>query len=312
MPFWPQSIDRIPMKVYLNGHIIDADQATVSVQDAGFTHAVGLFETMQAFHGKVFRLDAHLSRLAASAVEVGLVRKLDTAPLRAAVHDTLAANDMAFARIRLTVTAGSISLLGPAPDTPPEPTVLVSAAPPTQYDPAFFTKGVLALIAPANANPFDAAAGHKTLAYWQRLRTLRIASAAGAGEAIWLSVTNHLAGGAVSNLFLVKDGVLMTPIAHGEEEPGALPAPVLPGITRAAILELAREHDIPVKTQMLTVEELLDADEVFLTNSSWLVLPVRQVEQKAIGGGQVGDVTNTLRGALGDLIEGECKHDDGE
>ena len=158
--------------------------------------------------------------------------------------------------------------------------MVVTAAPPTQYDAGFFEQGITALIARPGANPFDPAAGHKTLAYWSRLRTLRQAAAAGAGEAIWLNVTNHLASGAVSNLFIVKDETLLTPYARGEEVPEALPAPVLPGITRAAVIELAHTLDLPVQRRMLSVNDLLEADEVFLTNSSWLVLPVSRVEKK--------------------------------
>lgn len=293
------------MLVNLNGRMVDARQARVNVDDTGFTHAVGLFETMAATGGKVFRLDAHLHRLHESARQLGLARNLDVEKLRRAVENTLARNDLAEARLRLTVTAGRVSLLTPAPQTPPAPTILVTAAEPTVYDQEYFTKGISVLIAGPAANPFDPLAGHKALAYWSRLRTLRQAAAAGAGEAVWLNVSNHLASGAVSNLFLVKDQVLLTPIARGEEVPAALPAPVLPGIIRAAILEIAGSLNIPQHKRMLTVNDLLEADEVFLTNSSWLVLPVTRVEKKAIGDGSVGPVTRSLRVALLRLIDRE-------
>ncbi|MCG8512001.1 MAG: aminotransferase class IV, partial [Rhodospirillales bacterium] len=152
---------------------------------------------------------------------------------------------------------------------------------------------------------FDPTAGHKTLSYWQRLRTLRQAASVGAGEAIWLNISNHLASGAISNAFLVKDGELNTPIARGEEPEGGLPAPVLPGITRAAVIELAERERIAVKKQMLSIEDLLEADEVFLTNSSWLMLPVTKVEQKVIGDGKVGPMTHMLREALLMTVQSE-------
>jgi branched-subunit amino acid aminotransferase/4-amino-4-deoxychorismate lyase len=154
------------------------------------------------------------------------------------------------------------------------------------------------LVAPPAANPFDQLAGHKTLAYWSRLRTLRQAAAAGAGEAIWLNITNHLASGAISNIFIVKNGKLLTPIARGEEVAEALPAPVLPGVIRAAVIELAEAAGITCEKRMISVPEMLDADEVFLTNSSWLVLPVTKVEQRSIGDGQVGPMTKKLRLAV--------------
>lgn len=293
------------MDVYLNGQMIPSADARVSVEDAGFTHAVGLFETMSAHHGRVFRLNAHLDRIGRSAVELGLTRGLDLPGLREAVERTLRHNQLQRARMRLTITAGEVSMLRPAPDQPPQPTVLVVATEPTLYDPATFENGIMALIAPPGANPFDPLAGHKTLAYWSRLRILRQASSMGAGEAIWLNISNHLAGGTVSNIFLVRDGTLLTPIARGEELSAALPAPVLPGTTRAAVMELAVKMDIPVERRMLTVEDLLDADEVFLTNASWQVLPVTRVEKKTIGDGRVGGMTRRLRQGLLTLIEQE-------
>jgi branched-subunit amino acid aminotransferase/4-amino-4-deoxychorismate lyase len=306
------------MDYFLNGRMVPAEQAMVSALDSGLQHAVGLFETMAARHGRVFRIEEHLTRMARSAVALGLTHQLDTVALREAVELTLRHNELDEARVRLTVTAGSATLLAPRgssasppPEVPPEPppeagqTVLVVATPPTVYDPAYFAQGIGVLVAPPLANPLDPLSGHKTLAYWGRLRTLRQAAAAGAGEAIWLNITNHLAGGAVSNLFLVKDGTVCTPLARGEEVAGALPAPVLPGITRAAVLELCAEMEVAVQRRMLTISDLLDADEVFLTNSSWQVLPVTRVEKKAIGSGAVGAVTGRLRAALLDTIEQE-------
>ncbi len=295
------------MDIYLNGQMLPPDQARIPFDDAGFQHAVGLFETMHARHGKVFRLDQHLQRLATSAQQLGLAKDVDTAGLAEAVRQTLAHNKVDRARVRLTVTPGRLAMRGSTdqPASAPEPTVIVHPQPPTVYDPEYFKQGVTVLIAPPGANPFDQLAGHKTLAYWGRLRTLRQAAAADAGEAIWLSVSNHLASGAVSNIFLVRDEALYTPIAHGEETEGALPAPVLPGITRAAVIELAASMEMPVRKQMLSVEDLFGADEVFLTNSGWHVLPVTRVEKAEVGDGKVGPVTQRLRGALLDVIEQE-------
>ena len=295
------------MDVYLNGAMVAADDARVSVEDAGFTHAVGLFETMSAVHGKAFRLAEHVRRLVSSAHSLGLARALEAAELTEAVRMTLEHNGLAAARVRLTVTAGEVSLLRPtSSDEPSGPTVLVVASDPVAYDPAYFENGVMALIADQGANPFDAAAGHKTLSYWQRLRTLRQAAAAGAGEAIWLNVSNHLASGAVSNIFLVKDQTLLTPIARGEEANGSLRAPVLPGITRAAVLEIAETINLAAERRMLDVDDLLGADEVFFTNSSWHVLPVTRVKKTAVNDGQVGPTTRRLREELLALIDQEC------
>ncbi len=292
------------MDVFLNGQFLPIDQARLGVEDAGLQHAVGLFETMAAYHGQVFRLDQHLSRLAISARQLGLAMNIDVAALSQAVKATIEHNAIERARIRLTITAGPISLLKPAAQ-PPLPTLLIVASEPTTYAPQYFERGITVVVAPPLANPFDPLAGHKTLAYWSRLRTLRQAAAIGAGEAIILNITNHLAGGAISNLFLVKDDELFTPIARGEEADDALPAPVLPGITRATVIEIAKAMGVTVHRQMLTVADLLEADEVFLTNSSWHVLPVAIVEKKTIGEGSAGAMTMKLRAALLARIEAE-------
>ena len=154
---------------------------------------------------------------------------------------------------------------------------------PTRFADGYFEKGITVVVHGPGANPFDETAGRKTLNYWERLRSLRRAATVGAGEAIWLNITNHLASGAVSNVLLVKDGQLLTPFARGEEVKGALAAPVLPGITRAAVIECAEKRGIDVVRRMLTVDDLLEADEVLLTNSGWGVLPVTKIE-KHVGG----------------------------
>ena len=293
------------MDVYLNGQMIPEAEAKISFDDAGFQHAVGLFETLHARHGNAFRLDPHLDRLIGSAQQLGLARELPKDQLATAVQTALTHNKLDWARVRLTVSPGPLSQTGSTEQPAPEPTILVHPQPPTVYDPAYFESGITVLIAPPGANPFDQLAGHKTLSYWGRLRTLRQAAAAGAGEAIWLNVSNHLASGAVSNVFLVRDEILYTPIARGEEEDSALPAPVLPGITRAAVIELAQSMGMPTHKQMLTVDDLLGADEVFLTNSGWHLLPVTRIEKESVGDGNVGPVSQKLRGALLELIEQE-------
>ncbi|MEO0514994.1 MAG: aminotransferase class IV [Planctomycetota bacterium] len=289
--------------------MVPAAEAAVSVADAGFQHAVGLFETFQVHQGRPFRLQQHLDRLAGSARELGLVEEFHTAPLAEAVHQTIAHNQLVRARMRLTLTGGTISMLQADAEGQPavevQRTVTVVPSEPTAYAPEYFTQGITAVIHGPAASPFDDNAGHKTLNYWSRLRSLRRAAAAGAGEAIWLNITNHLASGAVSNLILVKDGHLLTPFARGEEVPEALRAPVLPGVTRAAVIELAHQHGIEVTRKMLTVEDLLEADEVMLTNSGWGVLPVTQVEQRKIADGKVGELTTHLRQGLNAMFVAE-------
>jgi branched-chain amino acid aminotransferase len=295
------------MQVWLNGTFIPRDEARLSVFDAGLQHGVGLFETLTAHRGKLFRPAAHVSRLINSARDLLLTEQLRLDPLIEAMEHTLTKNELSEARLRLTVTGGDLNMLQSQGKGRVDPTILIVAQPPTVYPDQFFSSGVMVTIADARLNPLDALAGHKTLNYWPRLMALQSAAGHKAGEAMWFSVTNHLACGSVSNVFLVKDGLLRTPVARGEEEAGALKSPVLPGVTRAAIIELAEEQGTDVERQMLDINDLLAADEVFLTNSSWGVLPVVAVEKQQIATGEVGELTKRLRSAYVELVDRETK-----
>lgn len=297
------------MLIHLNGQLTPAADAKVSIDDAGIQHAVGLFETFFCHEGKVFRLDRHLERLKNSARELGLAPTLNTEPLFDAVEQVITANNLKSARLRLTLTAGTLSLLRKGDETAAalRQTVAIVPSQATVFDPAYFERGVTVSVHGPLANPFDPGAGHKTLNYWARLQALRNAATLGASEAIILSITNHLASGCVSNLFLAKNGILLTPIAHGEETEGALTAPVLPGVTREAVLEAAEVRGIPVEKRMLSIDDLLGADEVFLTNGNWKVLPVVKVEQTQIGNGKPGPMTLDLRQDVLDRVMRECR-----
>jgi branched-subunit amino acid aminotransferase/4-amino-4-deoxychorismate lyase len=291
------------MHVWLNGEFVERDNALVSAFDAGLQHGIGLFETMSAYHGTIFRAEAHARRLVESARTLLLSDRLRAEPLAEACALAVHRNDLESARVRLTVTGGNLGGLPAGPRSRIDPTLLIDVQPPTVYPDAFFTKGVMVTIADGRLNPISPMSGHKSLDYWPRIHALQHAAARSGGESLWFTVGNHLAGGSVSNVFLVRDGGLRTPTARGEEPKQPLGPPVLPGITRAAILELCVDREIETETATLDINDLLAADEVFLTNSSWGVLPVVAVEKHTIGDGAVGDVTTRLREAWLQLVE---------
>jgi branched-subunit amino acid aminotransferase/4-amino-4-deoxychorismate lyase len=241
--------------------------------------------------------------------------------------------DATHLRVRVTLTGGDLNLLEAArnADAAREqtPTLLIVAQRATQYPDEMFARGVRVSIADMKANPLDPFAGHKTLNYWARLRELQMASAKRAAEALVFQVTNHLAGGCVSNALIVKDGEVYTPIAQGEEaevveggdgadafggeddemagmgrggKGAIMPSPVLPGVTRRWALDVALADATRIHRRMLTIDDVLDADEIILTNSSWGALPVIAVENSAIGDGKVGDFAKRLREAWVELI----------
>ncbi len=307
----------MPTTVFLNGRFSSPAEAHVSAFDAGFQHAVGLFETMlggvSAGEPWVFRLDEHMQRLVDSARLLGLSDSLRPRALGDAVIETLKRSELPKARLRLTLTGGDLNMLAgvAAAGREAEPTVMVAAQPATDYPPAMFERGVSAVFADARANLLNPFEGHKTLNYWWRLRELQLAAAKGAAEAIVLGVTNHVVGGCVSNLFVLRGGELVTPIARsvastgdpaaGKQAPDtkgpALPSPTRPGIVRAWVIEWAERQGIAVHERMVDVSDVMDADEVLLTNSSWGVLPIVKVEAEAIGDGVVGPVAARLRAA---------------
>lgn len=274
--------------VWLNGAFTSFGEARISAFDAGFQHGVGLFETIAARGGRPRMLEAHLDRLAVSARELHLGSQLRVDPLADAVEATLEKSGLGEARLRVTISGGDLNLLSRGGAKPGDPTILIAAQPATPYPASLFDRGARARIADGRLNPLDAFTAHKTLNYWSRLAALQEALAHRCDEALWLSVTNHLCGGSVSSLILVRDGRVVAPIARGEEPAGGLRSPVLPGVTRAAVLRWAEDEGLEVERRMLSIEDLLDAEEACLTNSGWGVLPLVAVEAATIGEGRPG------------------------
>lgn len=282
--------------VSLNGRLMPAERAQISVFDAGLMQGIGLFETMRAYHGKVFRIDRHLERLVDSARELGWLLLPDPDELRENVEQVVGATEHEDTRVRLTVTTGT--LRSTERDTP-ELTVIATASAGAKYPDECYTEGVTVLVPGYRQGGDDPTAGHKTIAYFSRLASLRQAHAGGAFEALWLTYDDHVAEGAISNVFVVRDERLLTP---GRD------TPVLPGITRAAVIELAVALGIPVREQALTQKDLIDADEVFLTNSLMEIVPAVRVGREAIGTERPGETTAQLYQAYGELVERECAY----
>ncbi len=308
------------MKVWINGSFVDDCDAKISVFDAGLQHGVGLFETMIARNGRVFKADEHMERIADSAAVLRLTEKLQIEPLTEALQRTLQENKQTEARLRLTITGGDLNMLQRSGSSGgSDPTIIIQSQPPTEYPPAFFEDGVVVSIASGRVNPYEFGAGHKTLQYWSKLLNLQVAAMQQCGEALWLTPSAHVTGGSVSNIFAVKGGVLCTPVAHGEESEEDEPSAVLPGITRRAVMDIANDSGVGSNKTVMTIDDVLNADEVFLTNSSWGVLPVvgiraavqieggSGVQEQLIGDGGVGSVTKTLHCAYQELVQQETR-----
>jgi branched-chain amino acid aminotransferase len=275
------------MYIYLNGTLVPEHEAVVSVYDHGFLYGDGIYETMRSYGGVVFMLDEHLGRLERSASLIGLTLPLDGDALGAAIHETLRANQMVDAYVRITVSRGE-GPLGLDPALCAQPTVVILTGRIKPYPPEFYDGGVPVIVAGTRRNLKEALDPRiKSLNFLNNILAKREALESGAFEALMLNHEGFVAEGTVSNVFLVARDVVCTP---------SLECGILDGITRGHVMALAREAGFDVVEGKFTRGMLLGAEEVFLTNTSMEVMPVGQVDGTAC---QVGPVAQKLREAYG-------------
>jgi branched-chain amino acid aminotransferase len=273
--------------VNLEGTLIPAAQASVSVFDHGLLYGCGLFETLRVREGRFFRVDAHLARQEDGARQLGLSLPWERDFLRAALRDTAAANGMSDGVLRLTVTGGE----GPPVPTSAgrgEPYFFITARPVTPLPAA-----VSACL--AGVHPYPALPPVKSLSYLPFFLAREEARRRGFHEAL-LTCNGAVIEGSTSNPFAVRDGVLVTP---------PLESGCLPGIARAAVLEVARDAGIPVSEEELAVSEIGGWEEAFLTNSVAGILPLDRIEEARLPHAAPGPVTLGLTAAFDALVRRE-------
>lgn len=279
--------------VWVNGHRQPDDAPHVSARDRGFTLADGLFETMLVHNGVVFRLGDHLARLHHG---LGVLAIPAPPELRAWVDAAVVAGDLAHGVVRLTVTRG-VAPGGLNLPRDPQPTVVVIVTPMPPAPASLYERGLSAHVASGRRNEHAATSGLKTLAFTDAIVATIEAQRAGADEALLLDVAGHCSEGAASNLFAITSGTVITP---------PLTCGVLPGITRALVLQIARSLGIAVEERVVTPADLHDADEAFLTSSFRGIAPLVKVGGRAIADGVPGPVTGRLLVAYAELVAREC------
>lgn len=248
--------------IWCNGEWLEGDRYPGAAQDRGAFLGLGLFETMAAIHGKVIFGDRHLARLRASGARLGW--DLEFPELAVVARELLEKNSLALgrARLRLIVTAGS----GPHNDlTPGEDRLFWLAAFPMGEVPLSMT----ACVSPWPRNERSALAGMKTACYAENLVALDDARKRGFDEAVFLNTAGQICESATANLFLVKNGVVLTP---------PLDSGCLPGIGREVLCELAVDHGFTLEEVPLAAEELETADEIFLLSASRGPIPVSRMD----------------------------------
>jgi len=278
---------------YLNGELLPREKAKISLLDYGFLFGFGLYETVRAYNGKAFRLDNHLARLRYSGNRLGII--IHTALIREAVKDVIKANGFKQTRLRISVSIGE-GTMSPNLDSCKQPTVAVLASeykPPSREKYQNGYQVVLSSIRRSSLSPVTFLKSANTM---ENMLARRDAMDTGADEAFFLNEKNYLTEAAGSNLFIVKEGVLKTP----RYESG-----ILPGVTRVVVFELAAQLGIKVREVNLKLTDLLQADEVFITNSLIEIVPVTTFDGKAIAGGKPGALTGKLMKAYRALVKKE-------
>ena len=177
-------------------------------------------------------------------------------------------------------------------------TLLIAATKLESYPEKLYQKGALAVLSSYKQNPADPIVGHKTTSYFSRLVVLKAAHQQKATEVIWFTVDNRLAEGCVSNIFLVKDNIIYTP---------SIETSILAGIARKALCQIATDNSIELVEKFLYINDLLGADEVFMSNVIMQVLPVTNIEAHQVGDGKVGPVTKKMAKLFTEKIERETK-----
>lgn len=284
------------MLVHLNGQLIEDTEATISVFDRGLLFGDGVFESLRACAGRFFRLERHLERLERSCTLAGIAGLPPRPTLSAELSQLLAANRLRDARVRLTVTRGAgrpgdyLAASGP-------PTRVATASPFQGLPDEVRRAGVGVRLLPGRAVPASVVdPAIKTTSRLHAVLARREAAQTGAFEALLADAAGRVTEGTASNLFLVRGGRLTTP-------PGGR---ALPGVTRHAVLEIAAQAGIHADEADVTADDVRGAEEIFLTNTSWEVLAVVQVDGEPAGGGRPGRLTTTLARLYGELMHREC------
>jgi branched-chain amino acid aminotransferase len=282
--------------VYLNGEFVALADAKVSILDRGFCYGDALFETMRVYSGKIFHLDLHLDRLERGAQSIFLKLPESRERIQEILYETFNRNQGADAVIRLTVTRGE-GILGKLWQAGTTPTLSVYvrsySGPPDEW----YQNGVpISLIPNSAAKLGNLREQIKSANYLNHILARKQAEDLNSVDGIMINEQGEVCDGTISNIFIVKAGILSTPAVNGY---------VLAGVTRQVVLKLAAQTGTPCKERLIIADDVLQGDELFLTNTGWEILPVNRVDGKTVGSGQPGPLTQTLRREFRKSVDAE-------
>jgi branched-chain amino acid aminotransferase len=272
-------------QIYISGKFVAQEDAKISVFDHGLLYGDGVFEGLRSYGGKVFRLRQHAKRLYESAQAIWLTIPIPQDEMCNAVNEAVRINKISDGYIRLVVTRGA-GTLGLDPNRCSNPQVIIIADTISLYPPELYEKGLeIVTVSVQRMSPAALSPRIKSLNYLNNILAKIEGLQAGCIEALMLNHKGEVAECTGDNVFLVRDGVLLTP---------PLEAGILAGITRNAVIEIAREAGIDVREMPLTKHDVYIADECFLTGTAAEVVPVVKVDSRTIGTGKPGTMTRDL------------------
>lgn len=273
------------MKVYIDGKYVDKEDAKISVFDRGVLYGDGVFEGIRAYAGRVFKLEEHLDRLYDSAKAIMLNIPMEKEQMKQAIVDTVKANGLTDAYIRVLVTRG-IGSLGLDPFECKNPQVVIIAATIALYPQEVYQKGIeLVTVSTIRNHPAALNPRIKSLNYLNNILAKAEAIQAGALEGVMLNHEGHVSECTGDNIFILRRRTLSTPPKS---------AGILEGITRNVVIELARKESLEVMEETLTRHDLFTADECFVTGTAAEICPVIKIDGRVIGTGKPGPITIKL------------------
>lgn len=285
--------------VWVNGKLVPKNQAMVSVYDHGLLYGDGVFEGIRVYRGKIFKCQSHMERLYRCAEQIHLRIPIEPAQMVQLQRDCIAANKLTEGYIRLVVTRG-YGTLGLDPRKCPVPGVICIADQISLYPPEFYETGMKVVVAQRPKTPIPCLDPRiKSLNYLNNILAKVEAIEAGCHEAIMLSLEGHVVECTGDNIFVIKDGVLYTPPSvNGDKGWGGL----LEGVTRKFVKEeLAGMCGLQVQEKLMRIEDVLGADEVFLTGTAAEIIAVTQIDDTRLSEGE-GPITKRLRTKFREVV----------
>ncbi len=289
------------LRIWQDGHLVDKADAVVSVYDHGLLYGDGCFEGIRSYNGRVFKLESHLERMYASAEKIRLKPAYTREEIADAIRTTLTANDLRDAYIRLVFTRGA-GTLGLHPFRCPKPGTFIIADSISLYPEELYEQGMAVVVAKRPRIPIaclDPAI--KSLNYLNNILAKIEAIDAGVLEAIMLNTEGYVSECTGDNIFVINDGAIFTPPTSSG---------ILHGITRQFVMrELAPAQNLTVEEKSMRLDDVLAADEVFLTGTAAEIIGVSKIDEHTIGTGKMGPITRQLRDAFKDVVAHDAPED---